>query len=468
MTTKTEIYEEYLLAKDKEAYLESIKTTGEYRNLLLHYCINHGKTLPEDYKSTIDLVYGDRQFTLKKLLIELETADEKRAKEIIADLNRHILGVSFYHQRQVGGHEVAGSSSNAEQALQTKLSDYYQNYGKLSTLIQGLYDSTTNVGSFDRIGLQNLHKLDVLKLQHPESQLTLLRTLRNYLHIQNIGSVLDQVRNNYIRHYESQKLSWNVEDSMWLKMTLAQINDAGQFEYNRNSVSWNLRKFRLENFNLLRTIGSDASEDKLKDQFVALQNVVRNQPQYGDVQRYIEKCLLIHSIKVNDLNLDAFERFLENPFMDKLHGCFIQSVNEAVAIRGFIPINGSWNLFPWYTGSYDDRTLLNKGKVMLCTNEENVKRFIKYFHESELRSNLVKYQTLQGGPIEAYQTHFGSHSANQLLNSKELLILDTNASSYENKTAAVSIKVRNIETLEVRQFQVDSVNFLKQNQRYPD
>lgn len=308
----------------------------------------------------------------------------------------------------------------------------------------------------------------MLKLQHPESQLTLLRTLRNYLHIQNIGSVLDQVRNNYIRHYESQKLSWNVEDSMWLKMTLAQINDAGQFEYNRNSVSWNLRKFRLENFNLLRTIGSDASEDKLKDQFVALQNVVRNQPQYGDVQRYIEKCLLIHSIKVNDLNLDAFERFLENPFMDKLHGCFIQSVNEAVAIRGFIPINGSWNLFPWYTGSYDDRTLLNKGKVMLCTNEENVKRFIKYFHESELRSNLVKYQTLQGGPIEAYQTHFGSHSANQLLNSKELLILDTNASSYENKTAAVSIKVRNIETLEVRQFQVDSVNFLKQNQRYPD
>jgi len=227
MTTKTEIYEEYLLAKDKEAYLESIKTTGEYRNLLLHYCINHRKTLPDDYKSTLDLVYGDRQFTLKNLLIELETADEKRAKEIISDINRHILGVSFYHQRQVGGHEVAGSSSNAEQALQTKLSDYYQTYGKLSTLIQSLYDSATNVGSFDRIGLQNLHKLDVLKLQHPESQLTLLRTLRNYLHIQNIGSVLDKVRSNYIRHYESQKLSWNVEDSMWLKMTLAQINDAG-------------------------------------------------------------------------------------------------------------------------------------------------------------------------------------------------------------------------------------------------
>jgi len=192
MTTKTEIYEEYLLAKNKEAYLASIKTTGEYRNLLLHYCINNRKDLPADYKSTLDLVYGDRQFALKNLLIELETtADEKRAKEIISSINNHIIGVSFYHQRQVGGHEVAGSSSNTEQALQTKLSDYYANYGKLSNLIQELYNTSGNVGSFDRIGLQNLNKLDVLKLRHPESQLTLLRTLRNYLHIQNIASVLD-------------------------------------------------------------------------------------------------------------------------------------------------------------------------------------------------------------------------------------------------------------------------------------
>lgn len=199
-----------------------------------------------------------------------------------------------------------------------------------------------------------------------------------------------------------------------------------------------------------------------------LQRVIKDQRQYTDVQRYVEKCLLIHSIKVNDIDLQSFEKFLENPFMDKLQGCFIQTVNEAIAIRGFIPINSSWNLFPWYTGSYDDRTLLSKGKIMICTNEENIKRFMKYFHESELRSNLVKYQTLNGGPIEAYQTHFGSHAANQLLNSKELLILDTNASNFENKTASISIKIRNIETLEVRQFQVDSVNFLKQNQRYPD
>lgn len=118
MTTKTEIYEEYLLAQDKEAYLESIKTTGEYRHLLLHYCINHRKPLPKDYQQTLDLYYGDRQYALKNILIELETtADEKRAKEIIAELNRHVISASFYHQRQVGGQEVAGSSSNAEQAL---------------------------------------------------------------------------------------------------------------------------------------------------------------------------------------------------------------------------------------------------------------------------------------------------------------------------------------------------------------
>lgn len=133
-------------------------------------------------------------------------------------------------------------------------------------MIQSLYDTSSNT-SFDKIGLQNLNKVDVLKLQHPESQLTLLRTLRNYLHIQNIGAVLDQVKNNYRKHYETQNLTWTIEDSMWQKMTIQQINDAGQYDYNSASVSWNLRKFRLDNYELLKSISSEVPEDQLRDRF---------------------------------------------------------------------------------------------------------------------------------------------------------------------------------------------------------
>jgi hypothetical protein len=42
-----------------------------------------------------------------------------------------------------------------------------------------------------------------------------------------------------------------------------------------------------------------------------------------------------------------------------------------------------------------------------------------------------------------------------------LLILDTNLDNFENENVSISIKVKNVEQLEVRQFQVDTVNFLK-------
>lgn len=165
MTTKTQIFEEYLLAADKEAYLESIKTTGEYRNILLHYCINNRKPLPADYQTVLDLNYGDRAFALKNILIELETAtDQDRIKKIISDINSTFICADFYHQRNIGGQEVAGSSANAENALHTKLSDHNQKFGDLQTLIQSYYDSSCNEGSFSTIGEQNLTKLDVLKL----------------------------------------------------------------------------------------------------------------------------------------------------------------------------------------------------------------------------------------------------------------------------------------------------------------
>lgn len=210
-------------------------------------------------------------------------------------------------------------------------------------------------------------------------------------------------------------------------MTIDQINQAGEYEYNRNSVSYKLRRFNLLNHALLKSTTSQLSEQELKARFLELQSAVAAQ-NIGDkdLERYIQKCLLVNSIKAKNIDLDAFESFINDPFFDKLHGCFNNEVNVIVAAKGFNPINYSWNVFDWYVGSFDDRSLLVKGKELVCVSEQNVQRFAKYFYESDLRSSLVKYQTLRGGPIEAYQTHFGSGAANTLLNSKELLILDDN------------------------------------------
>ena len=89
---------------------------------------------------------------------------------------------------------------------------------------------------------------------------------------------------------------------------------------------------------------------------------------------------------------------------------------------------------------------------MVCTNEANVERFKKYFDENQLHRLFVEHQTLSGGPIEAYQTLFGQYSSNELVNRRELLILDTNVDNFENKKVEISIKIKNIDSLEIRQF----------------
>jgi hypothetical protein len=80
MTSKTSIYEAFLLAEDKEAYLDSIKTTPEYRNLIIHHRLNQGKDVPEQFASLLSTHHGDKQFALKKLLqnLESETDEAKR------------------------------------------------------------------------------------------------------------------------------------------------------------------------------------------------------------------------------------------------------------------------------------------------------------------------------------------------------------------------------------------------------
>ena len=68
MTTKIEIYEKYLLAEDKEAYLDSIKTSSEYQVLIIHYCLNNNIPLPEQFKHQTVINQGESRYTLKNLL----------------------------------------------------------------------------------------------------------------------------------------------------------------------------------------------------------------------------------------------------------------------------------------------------------------------------------------------------------------------------------------------------------------
>ena len=101
MTTKTSIYEEFLLAKDKEAYLESIKTTSEYKHLIVHHRLNNNKPLPDQYSKLTSTHFGDRTIALKSLLLRLEdpeTSDEEKAR-LLQKLNDKYLHLNFNHQR---------------------------------------------------------------------------------------------------------------------------------------------------------------------------------------------------------------------------------------------------------------------------------------------------------------------------------------------------------------------------------
>jgi hypothetical protein len=133
------------------------------------------------------------------------------------------------------------------------------------------------------------------------------------------------------------------------------------------------------------------SEAQLKEQFLALRAKNQANPEYADVIRYLDKCLLIQSIKVGDIDIDRFEKFLEHPFTQRLNAYFHGEQQKLAASRPFVAINRTWNLFPWYERGFNDANLVAKGKELVCVSQENVERFSKYFRERELLGLLIAH-----------------------------------------------------------------------------
>ena len=197
MTTTSEIFEAYLLATDKEAYLESIKTTSEFNKLKFHHCVNHGIDLPENLKHMISR-HTSSPDALKFALIELESAtDQAKKVEILNYINQYYLGTYHHHQRENGSTGVAGHTEGVEVELNSKLSSYTSAHTDVDKIIEGYYTNIHVVHSFNEVGMSNLHKIDILRLQKANSQINLLRLLPNYLYTDNIVNVLQSVQKNY-------------------------------------------------------------------------------------------------------------------------------------------------------------------------------------------------------------------------------------------------------------------------------
>lgn len=221
MATKTSIYEEYLLATDKDTYLESIKTTNEYRELMIHYCLNTGKAMPTQFQHLLDIRSGDRKFALKNLLQKLESStDNAETTKLLAELNTHVLGLRFTHQRQSGNAQVTGTAGEVEKHLTSSLSFHMDNFSNVEWLINNFYADPNVINNFNTIGRSNLNKIDILKLKRSQSQINLLRNLPNFLHIENIGEILQTVKANYAKEFLDKKATWTIELGLWNKMNL--------------------------------------------------------------------------------------------------------------------------------------------------------------------------------------------------------------------------------------------------------
>jgi hypothetical protein len=169
MPSKTSIYEEFLLATDKEAYLNTIKTTNEYKELVLHYNINQGKPVPDQFATTVTH-RGETKFALKKQLVELESeTDPAKKTALLQKINADFLRFSFNHQRANGNRQVAGKQGESEEVLNSKLTSYVEDFSNVEKLIAGFYAQKHAISSFNSIGRHNLHKIDVLKLQNSQS-----------------------------------------------------------------------------------------------------------------------------------------------------------------------------------------------------------------------------------------------------------------------------------------------------------
>ena len=486
MTTKAQILEGYLLAKDKEEYLESIKTSSEYRDLLIHHSLNHGKELPEKYRKLVERQSPQQKFYLKKLVqrLDTETGEEERVK-LMEEINSTIYGYSLSHTRaQVSRAKKADELEAAENRPHSLQKEDLEFFDKQKVIEQVYsYESETahsEPGAFLKI-VPDLRELDIAKIKDVELQIEVLEQIRRTLyHVENIGELLKSIQEAWNEKNKKDGRTWSIPESIWQKLTLSQAKEVAEACGLENSSELTRYKFSalLHEGDGFKKVKKEEDEAKVEAYFRELLQKVQEAGSYKQAQRIIKKCLLVNSLRQNKVDIEAFKQFLENPISDwrGVESTFStekrKEIRESETQKVFSPVDNYYlSQFDFYLLDYPDRDLVEKVLDNVVVSEEAINQLQTHFNRKNLKGKYLTQQLLAGGSIEAYAEHFGQHSTDALVNKKELEIVsgaDKRVQINHKTPIEISLKIKNIEKLEVRQYTLDTMSYLKEHGSFPD
>ena len=513
----TSLLEEFVLAEDKEKFLSTITTHSEYKNLAINYTLNKDLPLPKDEQYQI-VKDNSTYLRLKYLLLQLQKPGlpEKDKKVMMDELNRGWLHYQTNHSRaaapggrvfkppsQAPNRDFMGSSDSDTPAEPpktakkgypaSKASKEFLDYGKVDLLIDKLYALKENQSNqawtlLNAISDKNFRKIDLKRVKEPRAQHRILTSLDDYSGIEHLDKLFADVKANEKRIYKtsSNNLAYSTQNH-FNKMSLKQLKSVAKKLEIGDSLDINLRIFELEFYETYSELENTTDEDQIFEILKKFKKLVDKKnsvlggsggflnkvgklvsgawdPNLGAVSRLLNKCILINTLKRGKIDEEAFVRFLERP-VDSASFYGLLEKHSKKYHRNFEFVSTSWKKFVFgYERAYTDRKLVDDCLEALLTTEEALKKYRAYFSEEILEKILQRNLIKNGASLDRYRALVGDRKADELVNLKYLRLIPQNLSDFTNEEKIVlTLKIKNIAKLEIREYQFDSLRYLKEN-----
>ena len=508
----TTLLEEYVLALDKNKYLTSIMSSLEYNELHIFHKLATGQPVDKRFEGLLEKDTG----TLPRLRLILKRLEdgvpEEEAREYLDELNSLYFRVKNSHQRQGGDQPpkpkpeakkkrglfggkrrgTEGSEEAENDRDSSKISKEGFRFGKSKKLINDLYelDKEAQRRALDllvKIGPLNFPKIDIKKVKNPKAQQEILRLLDNYQHIKNLSGLFSQVKKRYFKLYES-KLHFGME--YYKKMTLAEIEAVTKALDTQESMEVHLRRFEIEFYDLYTKLEDTEDELKLFAIFKEFKQKVDEKkksfaktsilasvgkfllgewdPYLGALSRLLNKCLLINTLRRDKLDESLFKKFLERP----VDTCWFTGLSQKARkkfYKNFTTVNQAWREFVnHYSETYSDADLVDRCLQKLVVNKSTIEAYTVFFEEDYLEKLYYTHLARDGGSLERLKNYLAPSELAELENRVKLQLSERNLSSFNKNDIELSILVKNVPKLEIREYEFDVFRYLKEHGKDPE
>ena len=450
-----EILERYVLNEDKSKALELVTPfTEQFYYIQLMTDLNNTTEL-NLLKERVDEFYKNYSFNyqnkntikIKYLLSSLnEKISENERKEIMNELNDLYLKIKFTHLRPKKVQMTENVRTEENKDLKSCIGKEEEMVLSNDYLINEYYKSPTRQ-NLNKIKNSSIPFLDLNRIKSPS-------VLKDLFQIN-----VDWFRSSQI--IDIMK-SLTISDPLMITryaLKIAESLNLDQLdELMKNDFFLNLENLFKYYFSVKFNQLNKKTQIEERNQQIKILEFFENKPiKYKQASAIHRKRLLQLNYELKMIDEKEFIKYLENSHRLDLH---LYKNDYQRRMKNYILINKCNDL-----NTFNDiqSELIIKYLDEIFTDSDGYKKYLNYFDENKLQNLYYANKMMQGKKNSNINNIFNDSQLKEM-NERKMLLLDRNQKKFKlNEKVELNLKIKNIKTLKVRVFEVNTENYLNQN-----